>query len=134
MLIGQLLRRLANVGAQLCRLETHPGPFYMNANRPHDLVPPGCFPGTIYYRTKDGKADYGFSFEEQSDGSWRAFILSQPPYGRRDEGAHPTHRLSDGGRKYVCWTDLLSTEKAARQVAAMWADATQRYIRDGTTF
>jgi len=88
----------------------------------------------IFYRTKDGLADYKFSFEQQRDGTWRVYIEDQPSYGIRDTGAHPTHRLSDGERKYICWTLPLPTEQAARQVAAMWADATQEYIRTGKRF
>jgi hypothetical protein len=99
-----------------------------------DLVPPGVFHATIYYRTKDGRADYGFSIERQSDGSYRPYILSQPSYQGRDSGAHPTHRLSDGGRYYVCWTKKLWSDAEARKVAALWADATQEYIRTGREF
>ena len=89
---------------------------------------------TINYRTRDGKADYRFSFEQQGDDSWRAYILSQPSYQGREEGAHPTHRLSDGGRKYVCWNTGLKSLAQAKQVAALWADSTQTYIRTGTRF
>jgi hypothetical protein len=88
----------------------------------------------VYYRTSDGSADYGFSFERQSNGTWRAFIASQPSYNGRPSGAHATHRLSDGGRQYVCWNRELSTEAEARQVAAHWADKTQEYIRSGRQF
>lgn len=87
-----------------------------------------------YYRTKDGKADYYFSFEQEADGEWRAYILSQPGYGPRDTGAHPTHRLRSGGRYYVCWDHPLRSEREARQVAALWADKTQEYIRTGSRF
>lgn len=86
------------------------------------------------YRTKDGRADYRFSYERQSDGTWRAYILNQPGYGGRDEGAHPTHRLSDGTRKYVCWSAPISTFEQAKKVSALWADATQGYIRSGKRF
>jgi hypothetical protein len=89
---------------------------------------------TSYYRTRDGRADYRFSFERQSDGTWRAYILSQPSYGGRDTGAHPTHRLSDGGRKYVCWDRALRSAEEAQSVAAKWADATQKYIATGQRF
>lgn len=89
---------------------------------------------TTYYRTRDGRADYQFSFEQQRDGTWKAFIISQPSYQGRDDDAHSTHRLSDGQRKYVCWTDPLRTLAQAKEVAAMWADATQEYIRTGRHF
>jgi hypothetical protein len=87
--------------------------------------------GGNYYRTKDGQADYCFSFERQRDGTWRAYILAQPDYRGRDTSAQATHRLSDGSRRYVCWTNPLRSEEEARQVAALWADCTQQYIRSG---
>jgi hypothetical protein len=88
----------------------------------------------MFYRTRDGREDYQFAFEQQRDGTWRAYIESQPNYGSRDSDAHTTHRLSDGSRKYVCWTDSLDTLAQAKQVAAMWSDATQEYIRTGKRF
>ena len=88
----------------------------------------------VRYRTKDGRADYSFSFEQQPDGAWRAYIADQPSYQGREDDAHTTHRLSDGGRKYVCWTDPLRSLEQVKQVAAMWADATQKYIQSGTRF
>ena len=89
---------------------------------------------TAYYRTKDGQNDYLFSFEKQSNGTWKAFILNQPSYGGRATDNHSTHRLQDGSRKYVCWTDPLETLEDARTVASLWADATQEYIKNGTRF
>lgn len=91
--------------------------------------------GMIYYRTRDGRADYGFSVERQSDGMYRPYITSQPNYGSRSTGAHETHRLTgSGGRKYVCWDRPLRSEEEANNVAALWADATQNYIRAGQRF
>ena len=87
---------------------------------------------TAYYRTKDGRADYSFSFEEQSDGYWRAYIEHQPSYGNRSDSSHIVHRLTDGNRHYVCWSGPLRSLAEAKQVAALWADTTQKYIRTGT--
>jgi hypothetical protein len=87
-----------------------------------------------YYRTADGSADYKFSFEEQGDGTWRAYIESQPSYRSRATDAHSTHRLSVGSRKYVCWTSELRSLDEAKRVAALWANKTQEYIRTGKTF
>ena len=87
----------------------------------------------IYYRTKDGRADYGFTFEKQWDGSLRAYIDSMPSYGSRDTGAHTTHRLSSGGRHYICWNRKIYDEDDLRAVVALWSDATQKYIRTGIT-
>lgn len=88
----------------------------------------------VYYRTKDGKADYGFSIERQTTGSYIIYIVSQPNYGSRDTSMHATHRLGGGDRRYVCWAGTLNTEEEARQVAALWADSTQEYIRSGRRF
>lgn len=87
-----------------------------------------------FYRTKDGKADYKFSFEQQRDGDYRAYVESSPSYGSRASDIHSTHRLNDGGRKYVCWTEDLHSEDEAKTVAAKWADATQDYIKTGKKF
>ncbi len=86
---------------------------------------------STYYRTSDGSADYKFSFEQQSNGIWRAYIEDQPSYRGRAEDAHSTHRLSDGSRKYVCWTQPHRSLDEAKRVAALWADKTQGYIRTG---
>jgi hypothetical protein len=88
----------------------------------------------VYYRTSDGQADYKFSFEEQSDGTWRAYIENQPSYCGRATEASITHRLSDGDRKYVCWSKPLDSLESAKKVAALWADGTQKYIRTGIGF
>jgi hypothetical protein len=89
---------------------------------------------TEYYRTKDGNADYKFSFEEQPDGKWRAYIEDQPSYGERATDVHSTHRHRNGSRYYVCWTEPLESLEDAEKVSAMWADATQEYIKNGTRF
>ena len=89
---------------------------------------------SCYYRTSDGRADYRFIFEEQPDATWRAYIEDQPSYRDRAADSHSTHRLSDGGRKYVCWTTPLRSLEEAKQVAALWADKTQEYIRTGICF
>jgi hypothetical protein len=87
---------------------------------------------TIKYRTKDGRADYEFSFEQQRNGDWRAYIVSQPSYLGRSTSLDDTHRLKDGSRYYVCWTKPLRTTSDLRKVVALWADLTQRYIANGT--
>lgn len=86
---------------------------------------------TIKYRTKDGRADYEFSFEQQSGGDWRAYIVSQPSYGPRPTDADSTHRLTDNGRKYVCWNRRIWSREDLKKVVALWSDRTQEYIRYG---
>jgi hypothetical protein len=89
---------------------------------------------TVYYRTRDGLADYQFGFEQQPDRTWRAYILAQPGYGSRDESLHATHRLRDGNGYYVCWKGTLGSLDQVKSVAALWADKTQEYIRSGRRF
>lgn len=86
------------------------------------------------YRTKDGRADYTYSFEQQPNGTWRVYIENQPGYGERLESGETTHRYADGTRKYICWTAPIKTESDARKIAEQWADLTQRYIHTGQRF
>lgn len=88
----------------------------------------------IYYRSKDGQADYRFSFEEQSDGSLRAYVTSMPSYGSRSASLHATHRLADWGRHYICWDRKIRDEEDLKAVAAAWSDKTQEYIKSGKRF
>jgi hypothetical protein len=95
-------------------------------------------PRTLKYHARSNRhieADaYAFSFEEQSDRNWRVYILRQPGYGGRVEDAHTTHRLTDGNRRYICWSASIPTLEQAKRVAAMWADATEKYICEGARF
>lgn len=89
---------------------------------------------SAYYRTSDGLEDYLFEFVEHQEGIWRAYILEMPSYGSRSSDAHTTHRLSDGGRRYICWNRPVNSYEDMRQIAALWADHTQQYIRFGERF
>jgi hypothetical protein len=89
---------------------------------------------SIKYRTKDGQADYEFSFERQSNGQWRAYILSQPSYRSRPTDSHSTHRLTDGDRKYVCLKTPPRDVDNLKTVVAKWSDCTQDYIKYGIRF
>lgn len=89
----------------------------------------------MYYRTRDGRADYRFSFERQADQSWRIYVTAMPPSAtpRGDPGT--VHLIRDDlGCYYVCWTDAIRTRAHALHVASTWADAMQRYIRTGRRF
>ncbi len=87
-----------------------------------------------YYRTTDGLADYEFQFEERLFGEWRVYILDQPNYGFRASDDHTTHRIYDGSKYYICWTDKIRSLSDAKKVASKWADATQLYIKYGIKF
>jgi hypothetical protein len=88
--------------------------------------------GTVRYRGSGG-VDFSFRFAWIApQNTWRVYIENQPSYGSRNTSAHASHRLGLPGRPYVCWTNSLRTYAEARSVAALWADATQRYIATGT--
>lgn len=89
---------------------------------------------TIYYRVESGRTDYGFSLEPQANGQWRIYITMQPSYGSQPTDCHSTHRLTDGGRQYICWQGAIPSEDAARGVAKLWAEKTERYILRGERF
>lgn len=75
---------------------------------------------------------FQFSFEQDSNSHYKAFILKSPSYNGREEGAVPTHRLSQGSRSYVCWEgDPISDLNVMMVVCGMWAEATMIYARDG---
>ncbi len=84
----------------------------------------------LYYRTKDGMADYQFSIERRSNGRYRSYILSQPSYGSRSTRVTTIHRMNDG-RPHICFEPEPTTEADARKVIAAWCDMTQEYIRTG---
>ena len=84
----------------------------------------------LSYTTNDGTGQYSFSIE-RTNGLHKVYIESQPSYQNRATDAHSTHRLSDGQRKYICWSTPIETWKMAEDVCALWAERTHRYIRTG---
>lgn len=87
--------------------------------------------GNLFYRASGG-VDYAFRFAWiPGPETWRIYIVRQPSYGSRSSDAHSTHRLGLPTQPYVCWAGALPTFSAARAVAALWADSTQRYIATG---
>ena len=87
----------------------------------------------IPYRTNDGQDTFEFSVE-RAGSDLRVYIVRQPGYNGRSADCHTTHRLSDGGRKYICWAGRLRSWGDAEDVASLWSERTQRYIRAGKRF
>lgn len=87
----------------------------------------------IPYKTNDGEDNFTFSIE-QTGSEIRIYIEEHPSYGRRDTDAHSTHRYSDGRRRYICWDGALENYAQAEDIAAAWAERTQKYIRTGAGF
>lgn len=88
------------------------------------------------YRSEDGRFYFRFSFEALAGNTYRIYIDDSPCYAvfGRDDSLHATHRLTDGGRYYVCWTDPIRTFDAAKSVAKLWAEKTARYLKTGQRF
>lgn len=84
----------------------------------------------IKYRASSGE-DFDFDFDFDPRDGWRVYITSQPDYGSRSRGEHETHRYNTGGRPYICWDTPIRTAEDAREIAAMWAEATLHYIATG---
>lgn len=89
----------------------------------------------LTYRTRNGLFYITFSFEQIPIG-WRIYVETPPPYDSygRDGGAHASHRLNDGSRSYVCWSQPLDTFAQAKSVARAWAEATSDYLLHGVSF
>ena len=85
------------------------------------------------YQTGYGNL-YEFSFEAQTDGTYRAYIVNQPDYGQKDSRSSVVHRLQDGERFYVCWQPAAASREEAKAVAGLWATYTDRYILKGLPF
>lgn len=86
------------------------------------------------YRTADGQGVYVFSFKKIRWRDWRVYVEVEPPYGNRVSCSCATHRLSDGGKKYICWSTRIKSLDKAKQIAALWAESTQEYIKTGKKF
>ena len=102
-----------------------------------EKIPPGGWRATQdEYRTRDGRAYFVFRFVAVSS-YFEVDIVSMPSYGRRNEGAHETHRLSsDRGGKRICFGDAsaISTLQIAYDFAQAWAENTWKYINTGERF
>lgn len=87
----------------------------------------GLFEVKAKYRLEDGSSDYSFHFCEQSDGSFRVYILYPP-------GPTP-HRLHDSeSGAYICWSEPIPDLNAAKTVARAWSELTHRFLSTGQNF
>ena len=67
---------------------------------------------------------------------WRVYIINKINYKFRSRSSHATHRLHAAGEtyKYICWNHRINTIEEAKNIAAVWADATAQYIKTGRSF
>lgn len=80
---------------------------------------------TVNYLNKT--YEFSFNYKRQHDG-YRAYITSQPDYRNRSTSLSDTHRLRDGDKYYICWSQPIPTEQLMDGVVALWCRATVMYI------
>ena len=82
--------------------------------------------------TYHGKTNrFAFQIEYTSLNGYRAYIIQAPPYGIRSDSLMATHRLTDNGRYYICWSEKIWDLQELKRVIALWCYATVMYIADG---
>ena len=90
-----------------------------------------------YYRSVDGSQYFDFYFYNIGLlRGWRIYIIGHIDYGNRNASFHSTHRLHDhsGTYDYICWNRRIASLKDAKRIAALWADTTALYIKNGGNF
>lgn len=83
---------------------------------------------TLTYRSREGGAFFRFRFTPLGS-DIRIHILEFP-----NPQVGSCHVLRDSHGQYICWAGAVSSMRAARAVAAMWAEATLVYQRTGRAF
>ena len=91
-------------------------------------------PGIIFYRSSNGRSDYGFRIQRMGNDRYRVYVLDHPSYGSRDTNDLVTHMLHDSHGPYICFTGNIENVEQARNLAATWADKTEDYILHGRHF
>ena len=88
------------------------------------------------YRTSDGSLDIDFCFVNGGSEGWLAYIISNINYRGRDTSYHATHRNHLDGDTYksICWNTRVGSLKEMKAIAALWADVTALYIKNGGSF
>lgn len=86
------------------------------------------------YRTVDGRDYFLFRFDQMPH-EVGIYVLKHPGYGSRADGGHASYRYVDSnGEHYICWDGPCRNMTEAHQIAKVWAERTQRYIRTGRRF
>lgn len=87
------------------------------------------------YRTKSGRGYCKWSFERQTNGEIRIYLLTSAKYGDRPADGHSTHLYRDeAGFPYICYEPMPRDLDDAIAVAKEWAERTEAYMFFGTKF
>jgi hypothetical protein len=89
---------------------------------------------SILYISRDyPEMQFRFTFARCVDGSYRAYIRSQPNYRGLHSDMAATHRLIDPRNgQFICWQPAPRDAVTILKVARLWAERTARYIATGT--
>lgn len=85
----------------------------------------------VTYNYKGRSYSFAFEYTHSAANGYRAYIVSAPSYGRHSGDLHSTHRLRDGSRYYICWSEKITTVAQMDAVAELWSKATVMYIANG---
>jgi hypothetical protein len=83
---------------------------------------------TEKYRTLDGSVHYTFGFRQLTDGTFHLYTIG--PLELLEVG-DPVHIFMDHGKRRICWSTAIKSVQKAKYVAAKWAEAFERYRKDG---
>lgn len=87
-------------------------------------------PNRVSYKARHGLV-FRFVPVRLPDGRYRAYIVDQPSYRGRPDGANRVHRLRDQHGYYVCWDPEPRRADDLLKVMRVWAEATAVYIDTG---
>lgn len=90
---------------------------------------------THVYHSKNGPGQYVFIFQNQPDGKWRSYLVA-PSDDQVPSASSKESRIkgSGGSSQIVAFTEPVDSFELARSLAAFWADASEKYLRQGRRF
>src|SRR5688500_12031928 len=89
---------------------------------------------TSNYRPRNGRGDYAFRFQEIARGSFRIYVLDQPPNRSALQTLASPHLIAGDGAASICWTVAITSYKNAKEIAARWAEAMEEFRTTGKGF
>ena len=101
------------------------------ADQRSDRLPCGPPPIRLDLCAYDG-TEFRFRLLADGWGLWRIEVLTVPDYRHRSHHPREVHLYGQHTRApWVCWSQPIHSEQAARRIAQLWADATVNYVTTG---
>jgi len=90
---------------------------------------------TQIYRSKYGREQFSFCFQQQMDGRWQGYLLVQCEVNASPkEIAKSLPREASRKGSYIPFPEPAESFEAARDLAAFWADAIEKYRRQPSRY